>query len=127
MKIIGKDRVPFAIEGGGHSINLGFSSTLGVHISMKRLNTVKYYASTNSVNLGAGLIWDDVYQALQPYGVSVVGSRINGVGVAGFLLGGGYSYKSNQFGLGIDNILEYEVRNSSYFEKASHFESKIEE
>jgi FAD/FMN-containing dehydrogenase len=31
------------------------------------------------------------------------------VGVAGWLLGGGYSLKSNQYCLGIDNVTEYEV------------------
>lgn len=35
------------------------------------------------------LTWDDAYEALQPHGVSVVGGRVSGVGVAGFTLGGG--------------------------------------
>lgn len=41
------------------------------------------------MNVGAGLIWDDVYAALEPLGVNVIGARATGIGVAGFTLGGG--------------------------------------
>ena len=38
------------------------------------------------------------------------GSGSSAAGVAGFLMGGGYSFpKTNQFGLGIDNVKGYEV------------------
>ncbi|CAF4132375.1 unnamed protein product, partial [Rotaria sp. Silwood2] len=43
-----------------------------------------------------------------PLGVTAIGSRVSGVGVAGLTLGGGYSWKSNQYGLTIDNVVEYE-------------------
>jgi FAD/FMN-containing dehydrogenase len=110
LKIIGQYRVPFAVKGGGHAANPGFSSTIGVHISMNRFEKVIYHSDNQTVDVGSGLIWDDVYEALEPYNVSVVGGRISGVGVAGLALGGGYSWKSNQYGLCIDNIFEYEVK-----------------
>lgn len=56
---------------------------------MARFNQVVYNASTQTATIGAGLIWDDVYAALEPHGVNVVGGRVSGVGVAGFTLGGG--------------------------------------
>jgi len=70
-------------------LNPGFSSTTGVHISMYRFSQVVYNAASQTADIGAGLIWDDVYVALQPHGVNVVGGRVTGVGVAGFILGGG--------------------------------------
>ena len=76
---------------------------------MSRFQNLIYDQSKQTVDLGAGLIWDDAYGALDPYNVTVVGGRINGVGVAGLVLGGGYSWKSNQYGLTIDTIVEYEV------------------
>ena len=39
--------------------------------------------------MGAGLIFDDVYAALEPLDVNVFGGRVTGIGVAGFTLGGG--------------------------------------
>jgi len=76
---------------------------------MNRFSDVTYDATTSTVQIGAGLIWDDVYTVLDPLGVNVVGGRVTGVGVAGFTLGGGYSWKSNQYGLTIDNMVSYEL------------------
>ena len=59
---------------------------------MAKFSEVKYDPDTRTAEVGAGLIWDDVYEALEPYGVNVVGGRVHGVGVAGFTLGGGPSY-----------------------------------
>ncbi len=56
---------------------------------MYRFSEVTYHADSQTVDIGPGLIWDDVYTALEPLGVNVVGGRVTGVGVAGFSLGGG--------------------------------------
>ncbi|CAF4165609.1 unnamed protein product, partial [Adineta steineri] len=109
IKIIGQNRVPFGIKSGGHSLNPGFSSTKDVHISMLRFSKVAYNSTDQTVDVGPGLVWNDVYKQLQPYNVSVLGGRVSNVGVGGFLLGGGYGWKSNQYGLSIDTILEYEL------------------
>ena len=79
------------VKGGGHSSNPGFSSTEGVQIAIARFSEVTYDAAAGTATVGAGLIWDDVYAALAPLGVNVVGGRVTGVGVAGFTLGGGAS------------------------------------
>ncbi len=56
---------------------------------MYRFSEIDYDASTQTVTIGTGLTWDDVYAALEPYGVNAVGARVPGIGVAGFALGGG--------------------------------------
>lgn len=56
---------------------------------MSKFSEIEYDFTTQTVTFGSGLIWDDVYAALEPYGVNVVGGRVTGVGVAGFTLGGG--------------------------------------
>lgn len=56
---------------------------------MRQFSKIKYDAKSKTVVLGAGLVWDDVYEALMAHNVSVLGGRVSGVGVAGFLLGGG--------------------------------------
>ncbi len=56
---------------------------------MRQFSKIKYNAKAKTVVIGAGLIWDDVYEALMAHNVSVLGGRVSGVGVAGFLLGGG--------------------------------------
>jgi len=121
-------RTPFAVKGGGHTTNPGFLSTSGVQIAMVHFNTVAIDHSASVVAVGAGLLWDDVYKALDGTGLNVVGGRVPGIGVAGLTLGGGgyfssrlaiftvahwclkgYSYKTSQFGLALDNVVSYEL------------------
>ncbi|KAJ7472445.1 FAD-binding domain-containing protein [Mycena galericulata] len=115
LQLVGSTRTPFA--GGGHAWNPGFSSTTGVQIAMSRFNTVIYSktsqygkdAPNGTVTFGAGLLWNDIYAALDPFNITVVGGRVVGVGAAGFLLGGGYSFFSNQYGMAVDNILAFDI------------------
>ncbi|KAL0954148.1 hypothetical protein HGRIS_005285 [Hohenbuehelia grisea] len=109
LGIVGSTKTPFAVKGGGHASNPGFSSTEGVHIAMTRFSEVSYDKDSQTVQVGAGLVWDQVYEALEPHGVNVVGGRVSGVGVAGFTLGGGYSWKTNQYGLTVDTVTAYEL------------------
>ncbi|KAF8724704.1 hypothetical protein AX14_008667 [Amanita brunnescens Koide BX004] len=109
LQILGRTRTPFGVKSGGHSANPGFSSSEGVLIAMYRFNNVIYDPVSKTADIGTGLIYDDVYAALAPYGVSVLGGRVSGLGVGGFALGGGYSWKSNQHGLAVDSITAYEL------------------
>ena len=72
---------------------------------MYRFSEVIYHSKNNTADIGMGLIWDDVYEGqhksttyvtyptvlivLDPLGVTVLGGRVTGVGVAGLTLGGG--------------------------------------
>ncbi|KAF8486369.1 FAD dependent oxidoreductase [Russula ochroleuca] len=109
LRILGSTRTPFAVKGGGHATNPGFSSTTGVQISMSRFNETKVNSMSETVEVGAGLTWDQVYATLEPIRVNVVGGRIPGVGVAGLTLGGGYSFLTSQYGLAVDNVAGYEL------------------
>ncbi|KAF7982402.1 hypothetical protein HWV62_28503 [Athelia sp. TMB] len=98
------------VKGGGHAMNPLFSSTMGVQIYMCRLNKVQYRSKTQTVDIGAGCVWDEVYGEMAKQGRNIVGgASASGVGVAGYLLGGGYSLKTNQYGLGIDNVTAIQV------------------
>ncbi|KAI6127318.1 FAD dependent oxidoreductase [Pisolithus sp. B1] len=109
LQILGRNRAPFAVKGGGHAMNPGFSSTTGIQIAMSSFSEIVYDPELQAVSVGAGTIWDDVYAALEPHGVTVVGGRVSGIGVAGFTLGGGYSWLTNQYGLALDNVESFEL------------------
>jgi FAD/FMN-containing dehydrogenase len=61
---------------------------------MTRFRDIKVDNTTATVEVGAGLTWDQVYAALDPYGVNVIGGRVPGIGVAGLTLGGGEHFLS---------------------------------
>ena len=79
------------IKGVGHASNLGFSSTTGVQVVTSKFQNITYDESTEIVTVGAGVTWDQVYDVVAPYGRNAAGARAEGVGVAGFTLGGGLS------------------------------------
>jgi FAD/FMN-containing dehydrogenase len=65
----------FGVKGGGCTTNPGFSSTNGVEIAMSRFNETKVDSTSGTVEIGAGLTWDQVYVALESTGVNVLGGR----------------------------------------------------
>ena len=63
---------------------------------MSRFNETNVNSTSGTVEVGPGLVWDEVYATLGPTGVSVVGGRVPGVGVSGLTLGGGECLPSSE-------------------------------
>ncbi|KAB5516975.1 hypothetical protein GE09DRAFT_1262901 [Coniochaeta sp. 2T2.1] len=124
LKIIGDTRTPFAVMSGGHEPNPGHSSTTGVHISLK-FDQVVFSRDNSTVEIGTGQVttsryveashltslqtWSDVYKKLDGTGYNIVGGRVPGPGVGGLILGGGFSWKTSQFGLTCDTVKQYNL------------------
>ncbi|PHH78673.1 hypothetical protein CDD80_6485 [Ophiocordyceps camponoti-rufipedis] len=102
--------VRFGLKSGGHNGNLGFSTALGGLLIAFRPNSLFAVPAKDgqSVLVGAGCKWKDVYAALQPLGKAAVGARYDNVGVTGYILGGGLSFLSSQYGFACDNVLSFE-------------------
>jgi FAD/FMN-containing dehydrogenase len=82
---------------------------------LQRFNNIDYDKEKKTLDVGAGVIWKDVYEYLETFASDssdhapgVVGGDPL-VGVSGWLLGGGYSLLTNRFGLGIDNVIRFRV------------------
>jgi FAD/FMN-containing dehydrogenase len=63
---------------------------------MSNFNHLHWDREKETIDIGAGLRWDHVYDYLNPQGYTVVGGRVRGVGVAGFILGGGKNLQMPQ-------------------------------
>ncbi|KAM7213128.1 FAD binding domain containing protein [Rhypophila decipiens] len=103
-----------AVKSGGHAPYASNNVQNGVTIDLARMNSVSYRACKPSskygfASIGAGARWGDVYSALESQGVMVGGGREGHVGVAGFLLGGGFSWYSGKRGMALDNLASMEV------------------
>lgn len=77
IRLIGQNRVPFAVQSGGHTSNPGFSSTKGVHVSLSKLNEVTLSSDGTTARVGAGNRWSNVYKKLEGSGRNVVGGRVS--------------------------------------------------
>ncbi|KAN0139380.1 hypothetical protein V8E53_002881 [Lactarius tabidus] len=80
-----------------------------VQISMTRFKDIVINEEEETVETGAGLIWTELFSYLVPKGLNIVGGRLVGVGVGGFIVGGGYSWKINQYCLTIDTVTGFEA------------------
>ena len=103
-----------AVKGGGHAPYASNNVQDGVTIDLARLNSVVYNTCKQGskyghVHIGAGARWSEVYATLEPQGIMAGGGRESHVGVAGFLLGGGFSWYSGKRGMAIEDVVAYEV------------------
>ncbi|CAG8910187.1 unnamed protein product [Penicillium egyptiacum] len=100
----------FAIKSGGHNPNNGFASVQdGLLISTKNLDQVDYNPEDHTAVIGPGLSWEEAQQGLAGTGRTIVGGRMGGVGVGGYMLGGGMSFLSTQYGWAANNIKDFEI------------------
>jgi FAD binding domain/Berberine and berberine like len=143
-KIVGycHDRgVPLTTKAGGHSAAGYCLNGEGVVLDLEDMNDIELLKEDGTpladateleegrrVSVGAGSRWINVYDFLRdrqsPY--SVIGGGCAGVGVAGFTLGGGYSFISRSFGLGCDNVagMEFVSTCGNVFELKDNLFSK---
>lgn len=91
--------VGFAVKSGGHNSNTGLSSVQGgVLIALSEMAATTISDDLASADVQPGARWASVATTLDEYGKTVVGGRLGGVGVGGYLLGGGLSFLSTQYG-----------------------------
>ncbi|KAL7941262.1 hypothetical protein V8C42DRAFT_335237 [Trichoderma barbatum] len=81
----------------------------GFLIDLRALNSINIVHERQIVELGPGATWINVYAAMEPYNISTAGGRISGVGVGGFLLGGGIAFASVDKGFGANSVINYEI------------------
>ncbi|KAJ5109633.1 hypothetical protein N7532_002278 [Penicillium argentinense] len=102
----------FAVKSGGHMPNNGFASIQdGLLISTKNLDQVFYHPEDQTAVIGPGLSWEEAQKGLDDAvgGRAVVGGRLGGVGIGGYMLGCGMSFLSTQYGWAANNVKNFEV------------------
>ncbi|PWY78076.1 putative FAD dependent oxidoreductase [Aspergillus sclerotioniger CBS 115572] len=100
----------FAVKSGGHMPNNGFASIQdGLLIATKNLDQVLYNSDDQTATIGPGLSWGNAQKELHGIGRTLVGARMAGVGVGGYMLGGGMSFLSSQYGWAANNVINFEV------------------
>lgn len=110
LRVLVNNWCTFAVKSGGHTwIKAASNSIGGVTVDLKRINAVELSDDRKTTRVGTGAVWGDVYRTLEPHDLSVIGGRVDDVGVGGLVLGGGVSFLSGRHGWAADNVLEYEV------------------
>jgi hypothetical protein len=106
IKYCKKHSIPLTTKSGGHSAAGYCLNSEGVVLDMANINKISSINGGRGLSIGAGTRWIRAYNFLRDRQseYTVIGGGCAGVGVAGFILGSGYSFISRSYGLGSDNV-----------------------
>ena len=90
-------------RGGGHSY-AGFSTTTGLLVDLRRLNSVHLDKKTGVAVAGGAALNNDFFVASEDGDWFLPGGTCLGVGVGGLCLGGGIGYNTHWAGLTCDRL-----------------------
>jgi FAD/FMN-containing dehydrogenase len=90
---------------GGHS-TAGYSVNNGMVIDVSRLSYVVVDRRTNRAVVGAGTNFGHLNAALDAYGLHLPSGGCDDVAIAGYMMGGGFGYTSQIFGMNCDSMIE---------------------
>ncbi len=103
------ERLRVAPQGTGHHAAAVGDLTGTILLRTDRLREIAVDPQTRTVRVGAGVLWQEVTDALAPHGLVGLAGSAGDVGVAGYLLGGGYSWFARSRGLGASSITAIEL------------------
>ena len=95
------------VVGTGHGLTFPIDG--GTALLTSRLATVEVDRRGRRARVGAGATWQQVIDASAPLGLAPVCGSAPGVGVVGFLLGGGVSPLGRTLGWASDRVLSIEL------------------
>ncbi|OFW13141.1 MAG: hypothetical protein A3F70_03430 [Acidobacteria bacterium RIFCSPLOWO2_12_FULL_67_14] len=104
-----EQQVPLAVRGGGHSFVGWGTCDDGVVIDTSAMNAVSIDPAARIARAGAGVPTRELVAAAAPYGLVPVVGQCPGVGLAGFILGGGLGWLSGSHGAACDHLVSAEV------------------
>lgn len=82
----------------------------GVVLDSALLKDIHIDWQNETIQMQAGVIWNEVYTALNGSEYAIIGGLCPTVGVVGYTVGGGYnSLFSRSYGLASDNVLSFKV------------------
>jgi FAD/FMN-containing dehydrogenase len=94
------------VRSGGHCF-AGRSSTRGILIDLSPMRSVSVAGGIATV--GAGALLGDIYDRLEPLGLTIAAGACPEVGIAGLTLGGGLGILGRKYGLTSDQLIHAQV------------------
>lgn len=106
VKFCHGEGIKLTTKAGGHSATGYCLNSEGIVMDLVNMNALSSLDEGKGLSVGAGTRWIRAYNFLRDRqsDYTVIGGGCAGVGVAGFVLGGGYSFISRSYGLGSDNV-----------------------
>jgi hypothetical protein len=104
-----RHELPVSVRGGGHNVAGNAVCESGLMIDLSLMKAIKVDAVNRIVHAEAGVLWSELDQATQQYGLATTGGTVSHTGIAGLTLGGGLGWLMGKHGLTCDNLLAVEI------------------
>ena len=101
--------LPISVRGGGHSVAGSCIIDDGLMIDLSQMKSIRVNPDTRTAHVEPGVVWGELDQEAQAFGLATVGGTVAHTGVAGLTLGGGFGWLTNKHGMTIDNLLAADV------------------
>ncbi len=101
--------LPFAIKGGGHSVNGHAACDHGIMLDLSPLKKITVDPNARTVIAEAGVNWGEFDAATLEHGLATTGGRVTTTGIAGLTLGTGSGWLERLHGYTADNLISADV------------------
>ncbi len=98
-----------AVRSGGHSFGGNGVCDGGVVIDLADMKGIRVDPDRQRARCQGGVLWGELDQATQQFGLATPGGVISHTGVAGLTLGGGLGWLNRKHGLSCDNLVSAEL------------------
>ena len=98
-----------AVRGGGHNVAGTAVCDDGLVIDLSLMKAIEVDATQRTARALGGVLWGELDQATQAFGLAVPGGTDSEVGIAGLTLGGGNGWLMGLYGATCDNLLAANV------------------
>ncbi|RKQ93014.1 FAD binding domain-containing protein [Solirubrobacter pauli] len=96
-------------QGTGHGVAALPDLSDALLLRTARMDAVSVDPPTRLARVGAGAVWRDVIAAAAPHGLAAPHGFAAGVGVTGYLLGGGLGWLARSHGFGSSRVRAFDV------------------
>jgi FAD/FMN-containing dehydrogenase len=98
-----------SVRGGGHNVAGHATNDGGIVIDLSPMKAIEVDPERRIAHAQPGVIWGELDQATQAYGLATPGGEVSDTGIAGLTLGGGMGYLRRKHGLSADNLIAAEM------------------
>lgn len=107
VRYAAEHELPLDVQTTGHGLTAPLDG--GVLITTGLLNGVEVDPVTRTARVQAGTTWDAVVRAAGEHGLAPLSGSAPGVGVVGYILGGGLGLLSRKYGWATDHVRSIDV------------------
>ena len=102
-------RLLVAVRGGGHNVAGHGTCDHGLVIDLSLMEGIEVDVQHRLARAEGGVLWKELDQATQVFGLATPGGLFSETGIAGLTLGGGFTWLRNKYGLSCDNLVSARV------------------